>query len=94
MTSEFVAGCVGGCAGVAVGHPLDTIKVRIQTQDSLNPRYKGTFDCFRQTIKNESIRGLYKGMSSPMFGVSLVNAVVFGVHGNIVKRLKDKTALT
>ena len=27
MTScDFVAGCIGGSAGVAVGHPLDTLK--------------------------------------------------------------------
>ena len=24
---DFVAGCVGGSAGIIVGHPLDTLKV-------------------------------------------------------------------
>lgn len=28
--ADFVGGCVGGIASVAVGHPLDTIKVRMQ----------------------------------------------------------------
>lgn len=31
--------------------------------------------------------GLYRGMSSPMAGVALVNAVVFGVYGTTQKRL-------
>lgn len=94
MALEFVAGCVGGCAGVAVGHPFDTIKVRLQTQNSANPKYRGTWDCFNQTLKSESVRGLYKGMSSPMAGVSVVNAIIFGVHGNIMKNVKDPSAIS
>lgn len=93
MALEFVAGCVGGAAGVVVGHPFDTIKVRLQTQNAANPRYRGTWHCFTQTLKGESVRGLYKGMSSPLAGVSLVNAVVFGVHGNIMKNVEDPLAL-
>jgi hypothetical protein len=26
---DFLAGCIGGCAGVMVGHPLDTLKVSV-----------------------------------------------------------------
>lgn len=29
----------GGLAVVAVGHPFDTVKVRLQTQSSINPIY-------------------------------------------------------
>ena len=93
MALEFLAGCIGGCAGVAVGHPLDTVKVRLQTQDPLNPKFKGTWDCIAQTIKSESVRGLYKGMSSPMAGVAVVNALVFGIHGNVVKMFEDPNAI-
>lgn len=34
-------------------------------------------------MAKESFRGLYRGMSSPMLGVSAINAVVFGVYGNV-----------
>lgn len=93
MALDFFAGCLGGCAGVAVGHPFDTVKVRIQTQDFNNPRYRGTWHCITDTIKKESVRGLYKGMSSPMAGVAFVNAIVFGVHGNMSKHIKDPESL-
>ena len=93
MALEFLAGCIGGCAGVVVGHPFDTIKVRLQTQDPLNPKFKGTWDCLSKTVKNESFRGLYKGLTSPMAGVSVVNALVFGAHGNLVKLFDDPTAI-
>ncbi|XP_043470676.1 mitochondrial basic amino acids transporter [Leptopilina heterotoma] len=81
MALDFLAGCLGGCAGILVGYPLDTVKVHIQTQDHNNPKYKGTWHCFRSLMAKDSIHGLYRGMSSPMAGVAAVNAIVFGVYG-------------
>uniref|UniRef100_A0A914WNM3 Uncharacterized protein n=1 Tax=Plectus sambesii TaxID=2011161 RepID=A0A914WNM3_9BILA len=89
---DFVAGCFGGAAGVLAGHPLDTIKVRLQTQS--DGKYRGTWHCFKSIVKNESALGLYKGMSSPLASLALVNAIVFGVHGNVVKLFSDTTSLT
>lgn len=76
-----------------VGHPFDTVKVQLQTQDPFKPRYNGTFDCLRQIIAKESIRGLYKGICSPIAGVAAVNAIVFGVYGNIQKRHSNPESL-
>lgn len=94
MALDFAAGCLGGCAGVLVGHPFDTIKVRLQTQDFRNPQYKGTFHCFKSILRTEKVAGLYKGMSSPMAGVAVVNAIVFGVYGNIQRKLPDPDAVS
>lgn len=77
-----------------VGHPFDTIKVRLQTQSFRNPQYKGAVDCFTGIIRNESVRGLYKGMSSPMAGVAVVNAIVFGVYGNFQRHSPRPDALS
>lgn len=66
-----------------VGHPFDTIKVHMQTQDPKNPKYRGAFHCLKSLMAKESFRGLYRGMSSPMIGVSAINAIVFGVYGNV-----------
>lgn len=54
----------------------------MQTQDPKNPKYRGAFHCLKSLIAKESFRGLYRGMSSPMVGVSAINAIVFGVYGN------------
>lgn len=35
------------------------------------------------------VRSFYKGMLSPMLGMAAINAIVFGVQGNIMKRCKD-----
>ncbi|KAG8240355.1 hypothetical protein J437_LFUL000830 [Ladona fulva] len=94
MALDFAAGCLGGCAGVLVGHPFDTIKVRLQTQDFRNPQYRGTFHCFKSILRTEKVAGLYKGMSSPMAGVAVVNAIVFGVYGNIQRKLPEPDAVS
>jgi len=88
MALDFVAGCLGGFAGTVVSHPLDTIKVRLQGQDAMNPRYSGTWNCMTTIIKNESVYGLYKGLLSPLVCQVGINAIIFGAHGNAMKRLK------
>ncbi|XP_044267250.1 mitochondrial basic amino acids transporter [Tribolium madens] len=91
MALDFVAGCIGGCAGVIVGHPLDTIKVHLQTQDAKNPKFTGTVDCFRKLVTKDGLRGLYRGMTSPLAGVAAINAIVFGVYGNTQRSLNPET---
>lgn len=77
----LVSGGVGGMCLVLVGHPLDTVKVRLQTMPKPapghDPMYKGTIDCFRKIIAREGPFGLYKGMSAPLVSISPINAVSF-----------------
>ena len=45
-----------GAAGIAVGYPLDTVKVRIQTQDPTKGlKYTGTFQCISSIFKEEGV---------------------------------------
>ncbi|KAJ1954998.1 carnitine transporter, partial [Dispira parvispora] len=46
---SFLSGGFGGICLVAAGHPLDLIKVRLQT----STQYKGTLDVFRQTLAKD-----------------------------------------
>ncbi|XP_012602575.2 solute carrier family 25 member 47 [Microcebus murinus] len=73
---DFVAGALGGVCGVAVGYPLDTVKVRIQTE----PKYTGIWHCVRDTYRQERVRGFYRGLSLPVCTVSLVSSVSFGTY--------------
>ncbi|KAL3096038.1 hypothetical protein niasHS_005797 [Heterodera schachtii] len=93
MIVDFFAGCLGGVAGVLAGHPLDTVKVRLQTQNSHCPIYRNTFHCLKKIVQTEGPSALYKGMSSPLASLALINAVIFGVHGNISKQFDDPNAL-
>jgi hypothetical protein len=49
-----------------VGHPFDTVKVRLQTTDT--SQFKGPLDCLLQTVRKEGFTGLYKGASPPLVG--------------------------
>ncbi|GMT11066.1 hypothetical protein PFISCL1PPCAC_2363 [Pristionchus fissidentatus] len=89
MALDFFAGCVGGAAGVLAGHPLDTVKVRLQTQEVGSKLYKGTWHCFATIVRQEKICGLYKGITPPLTSLAIINATVFGVHGSIARRFVD-----
>ncbi|PIA16960.1 mitochondrial carrier [Coemansia reversa NRRL 1564] len=75
---DFAAGSLAGAAQVAVGHPLDTVKVRMQIEKA--GIFKGPMDCFMKTIRNEGFLGLYKGMASPLVGISAVNSLLFWAY--------------
>ncbi|KAK2167838.1 hypothetical protein LSH36_23g05046 [Paralvinella palmiformis] len=77
----FIAGGFGGVCVVLSGHPLDTIKVRLQTMTKpmagQPPMYRGTFDCTKQILLKEGFTGFYKGMAAPLVGVAPIFAVSF-----------------
>lgn len=62
----FVAGVFSGIAKLSVGHPFDTIKVRMQT--SQNAQFSGPLDCLMKTVRNEGFVGVYKGATPPLIG--------------------------
>lgn len=81
---DIAAGSFGGVCMVFVGHPLDTLKVRMQTSGTPGaPHFDSTMDCLRQTIKNEGFGGLYKGVASPLVGVAAMNATLFFAYSNV-----------
>jgi hypothetical protein len=69
------------------------VKVHLQTQDYKNPLYRGTYDCLKKIIQKESLHGLYRGLSSPLASISVLNAIVFGVYGNVQRQTKDPESL-
>lgn len=96
----FLSGGFGGVCTVLAGHPMDTIKVRLQTMPLPQPGekalYGGTWDCFSKTIKREGFFGLYKGMSAPLTGVAPIFAISFfgfGLGKKLIKSDND-AALT
>lgn len=92
----FLSGGFGGICTVITGHPLDTIKVRLQTMPvppaGTPPLYRGTFDCAKKTVQIEGFRGLYKGMAAPITGVAPIFAISFfgfGVGKKLIQGSDD-----
>jgi solute carrier family 25 (mitochondrial carnitine/acylcarnitine transporter), member 20/29 len=79
---DFIAGGVAGSASVIVGHPFDTMKVRLQTST--------TAVSLRQSIRDfGGVASLFRGMGAPLGAAAVINAVVFGSYG-FSSRLYDQ----
>ncbi|ODV89234.1 hypothetical protein CANCADRAFT_148477 [Tortispora caseinolytica NRRL Y-17796] len=76
----FVAGAFSGMSKLLVGHPFDTIKVRMQTAPS--GQFTGSLDCFLQTIRKEGPAALYKGTTPPLLGWMVMDSVMLGSYHN------------
>ncbi|KAK3672396.1 hypothetical protein LTR78_007703 [Recurvomyces mirabilis] len=72
----FVAGVFSGIAKLSVGHPFDTIKVRLQT--STKTQFTGPIDCLLQTVRKEGFSGLYKGATPPLIGWMCMDSLMLG----------------
>ncbi|XP_003950682.5 solute carrier family 25 member 48 isoform X4 [Pan troglodytes] len=82
---DFAAGWIGGAASVIVGHPLDTVKTRLQA----GVGYGNTLSCIRMVYRRESVFGFFKGMSFPLASIAVYNSVVFGVFSNTQRFLSQ-----
>eukprot|EP00118_Oscarella_pearsei_P027011 m.310655 g.310655 ORF g.310655 m.310655 type:complete len:298 (+) comp53489_c0_seq1:65-958(+) len=83
MVVDFIAGWSGGAAGLLVGHPFDTVKVRLQ-MDGPEKKYRGIVDCVGKIIRKEGIFALYKGIATPLMGVAFLNSVAFGTYMSVL----------
>lgn len=70
----FTPGAVGGTCAVLVGHPIDLVKVRMQT--SLQTPLSTT-RLLRQIFVSEGVRGLYAGVTAPLLAVTPAFAISF-----------------
>ncbi|RPB12130.1 mitochondrial carrier [Morchella conica CCBAS932] len=82
----FVAGVFSGVGKLTVGHPFDTIKVRLQTSSTTH--FTGPLDCLRQTLQREGLRGLYKGASPPLVGWMFMDSLMLGSLSNYRSLIK------
>ncbi|XP_052005127.1 solute carrier family 25 member 48-like isoform X3 [Xyrauchen texanus] len=69
---------ITGASSVVVGHPLDTVKTRLQAGKG----YNNTLHCVVTIYKKETVTGFFKGLSFPLASITLYNSVVFGFFSN------------
>ncbi|KAF0976364.1 hypothetical protein FDP41_004591 [Naegleria fowleri] len=79
---ECLAGSIGGISGIIVGHPLDTIRVRLQTQTSSSKF--GAIHFLKEAVVKEGARSLFKGLLSPLIGEAINNCILFGVYNGLL----------
>ncbi|KAI0884839.1 mitochondrial carrier [Annulohypoxylon maeteangense] len=92
MPSTFATGIMGatsGAFGASVVYPLNVLRTRLQTQGtSMHPaRYTGIWDVAQKTIKNEGVRGLYKGLMPNLLKVAPALSITWMVYENAKRML-------
>lgn len=84
--TNFVAGSVGGAGSTSLSHPLDSVKVKMQTFPHL---YRGGIDCMKQVIQKDGVRGLYRGLV-PGVILSMTEASIrymtYGICQDVVRK--------
>lgn len=70
---------------MVVGHPLDTVKVQMQTQPA-HHLYKSMWDCIKNVSHMGLRRGFFRGLSWPLLSYSFMNSMFFGTYGRILQQ--------
>ncbi|XP_064833726.1 tricarboxylate transport protein B, mitochondrial-like isoform X1 [Oncorhynchus masou masou] len=84
----------GGIAGgieICITFPTEYVKTQLQLDEKANPpRYKGIVDCVKQTVDGHGVRGLYRGLSSLLYGSIPKAAVRFGMFEFLSNKMRDE----
>lgn len=75
---DLVCGSFSGVASWLIGHPLDSIKVRMQMATNIQRNSLASY--VKLILKNEGFSGFYKGGSPPLMTLPLVNSIVFSSY--------------
>lgn len=74
-----LTGAMAGISRALVGHPFDTLKVKMQTHPEL---YRSSADALYVVMKTEGVRGLYRGVTAPVVGNAFISTVQFSVFNH------------
>lgn len=83
LLSYYASGAVAGVVSIAVSHPADTVKVKLQLSEK---QLKARTIC-TSIWRNQGLKGFYKGVMSPMLCRAPLTAWFFASHEMIKPRL-------
>lgn len=91
--TEFLAGGLGGMAGVIAGHPLDTVRIRLQQPRLVASAAPTTATgLIKHIVSTEGTMALFKGMATPLATIAFQNAVAFQAYALFSRALTDPTS--
>ena len=90
---RFIKGTVvGGITGgieICITYQTEYIKTQLQLDEKVG-KYKGIFDCAKQTVQTNGVRGLYRGLPVLLYGSIPKSAVRFGSFEQFKKLMVDE----
>ena len=85
--AHALAGAGGGLLSMALTYPLITLSTRAQVESKR--AQSTTLGAARRIIKREGITGLYAGLDSALFGITVTNFVYY--YCTYMQRLRFST---
>ncbi|XP_065877654.1 mitochondrial arginine transporter BAC1 isoform X1 [Euphorbia lathyris] len=87
---EYLAGLIAGVATVVIGHPFDTVKVKLQkyNTEAHGIKYRNGLHCTAKILQTEGVKGLYRGATSSFVGVAFESSILFGVYSQTKQSLQ------
>ncbi|XP_048199410.1 tricarboxylate transport protein, mitochondrial [Perognathus longimembris pacificus] len=86
----ILAGGLAGGIEICITFPTEYVKTQLQLDERSNPpRYRGIVDCVRQTVRDHGVLGLYRGLSSLLYGSIPKAAVRFGMFEFLSNQMRD-----
>ncbi|MBN3278230.1 TXTP protein, partial [Polyodon spathula] len=87
----ILAGGIAGGIEICITFPTEYVKTQLQLDAKANPpRYKGIVDCVKLTVKSHGVQGLYRGLSSLVYGSIPKAAVRFGMFEFLSNHMRDE----
>lgn len=88
--ARLVASALGSVVAESITLPTDVVKVRLQVQSSLAPRYKGFADCFLTTAREEGPTALWKGFTAALVRQVCYTSMSFVIYEPIRNMIAGK----
>ena len=92
-SNKFVKGVIaGGITGgieICITYPTEYVKTQLQLDEKVG-KYKGIWDCTKQTVKANGVGGLYRGLPVLLYGSIPKSAVRFGGFEQFKKLMVDE----
>ena len=85
-------GVLYGTTSVLVGHPFDTVKTKMQAQVGFEKT--NMFQSFTKTVREQGIKGLYRGCLPPIFGSGIYRSAQFAAFEGMYTFLGDNYSST
>lgn len=87
--AHALAGAGGGLLAMLMTYPLITISTRAQTESK--KAQSSTIDAIKRIVERDGLSGLYSGLESALFGITVTNATYYYCY-ELTKSLLMKTS--
>lgn len=88
LMTKMVIGALAGMGAATICHPLDVVRVQMQTGGG---EYKNAIDCGTQIVQKEGLRkGLYAGISAAYLRQWLYGSCRIGIYAYLLEEAQQK----